>query len=268
MATIILYTGILLLIFAPIGLGGLFKWLLNHELTFLNKAVVFVEEIPFSLMYGNFISVVEVLLLYLTVALILAWFYFRKSYLLFSIAGLTIVLLVISSLGRYSNVTGHQMVVYKVPDKTVLNFIGGRYNFLLSDQGFINDDNQQLYYVKHNWFSLGHTEGDYFTISDNIDLPEISKYENLIKIHGTDIILLDSNLTMAGIKSPIVVDYAILSGDRFFKVDKIQEKVKARLYILDSSIPNRTSKIVEKLMRDRQMKVYNVNKEGAFVLNL
>ncbi len=268
MATIILYTGILVLITHPLGLDGLFKWLLNHELTFLNKAVVFVEEIPYSLIYGNHIQVHEVLLLYLTVGLILAWFYFRKVYLVFSIAGLVTVLLLISSLGRYSNSTQHQMIVYKVPDKSVLNFIGGRYNFLLADEDFISDENQQLYYVKHNWFSLGHIKADQYQIDQNINTAGLAKYENLLSVHGKQILLMDTVFNVSALKSPIQVDYAILSGDQFFDIEAIENGVEASMFILDSSVPNKTSKIVEKLMKKRGMNVYNVNEEGAFVTNL
>lgn len=56
-ATGILYTGILLLILHPLGLGEFFTGLLNWMLNFLNKSVVFVEEIPFSLIYGNYVGV-------------------------------------------------------------------------------------------------------------------------------------------------------------------------------------------------------------------
>ncbi len=261
MATIILYTGILLLITVPFGLGSVFSWLLNHELAFLNKAVVFVEEIPYSLMYGNYIGVHEVLLLYLTVALILAWFYFRKTYLIFSISAMVVILLLISSAGRFSNSSRHQMIVYKVPDKSVLNFVGGRYNFLLSDQEFIKDENQQLYYVKHNWFSLGHTEASYHLLTDDIDAVGLSKYHNLIAIQDNQILLIDTSFKVYGLKNVITVDYAILSGDQFFDVETIDDRVEAGTFILDSSIPQRTAKIVEKLMRKRHMTVYNVHEK-------
>lgn len=267
-ATGILCAGILLLILHPFGIGEFFAGLLNWMLNFLNKSVVFVEEIPFSLIYGNYVGVWEVILLYLIVALVLAWFYLKRKSIAFVIAGLTAIMLMISANDRYNNAMQHTLVVYKVPNESVINYIKGDANYLIANKSFLYDEGQQLYYIKHFWFQQGHLKAQKLAWNEDISSSsDIVKYKNLLQINDFKCFHLDSTTTV-GNMNDLRCDLLVLSGDNYFDIEEISQKIQAKKWIIDSSVPYGKSKKLEKIISEKNIDVYNVNENGAYVVSI
>lgn len=267
-ATGILYTGILLLILYPLGLGDFFSGLLNWMLNFLNQSVVFVEEIPYSLIFGNFIGVAEVLILYLIVALVLLWFYLKRKAIAFSILGLITLALLISASDRYQNALQNTFVVYKVPNESVVNYIKGDANYLIANSAFLEDDGQQLYYIKHFWFQQGHVNASKVKWNENIDASsDVIKHNNLIQINDFKCFRMDSTISIQNMES-LDCDILLLSGDIYFDINDINEKIHAEKWVIDSSVPFSKSKKLEAILIQKGIDVYNVNEKGAYVASI
>src|SRR5690606_35663939 len=134
-------------------------WILNKFLLILNKSVVWVENIPNALMYGNHIGLLELILIYTAILVGIIWIAVKRKRWLWIFAFNVMILLVISVNGRMNNASQDQFIVYQVPGKSVINFISGKTNILISDDDFLKDESQQLYFVKHNWFAHGYVDG-------------------------------------------------------------------------------------------------------------
>ena len=268
MATLILYGGIILILFHFIGYTDVIAWLLNKFLIVLNKSVILVENIPYSLMYGNYIGIVETLLLYSAVLSGFIWLALKEKTWFWVFSTHVLILLVLSAVGRYDNANQKQLIVYQVPGKSVLNFISGKTNILVSDADFLSDDSQQLYHVKHNWFFSGFTEGDLVEMSDNYKGTEFAQMEGLIKFHGLRLFHVHDMAILNKIDRKVKANILVLSGDYFFNLDEIESKVSFEQLVIDSSVPRKTASIVESLARRRGWSVFNVNRNSAFTYEI
>jgi len=265
LATIILYAGVILLFAQAFDLGELMSWPLKSSLTLLNKSVSFVEEIPFALIYGNHISRIEVLLLYTIVTLILVWFYNRNKWVSISILSFTLITLILSAIGRYNNAHQRQLIVYNVPKISAINILTGKHNYLISENKLINDDNQQLYYMKHYWYKCGFKTVKSFEVNDNIDTDWLTKYKNLIDISEKRIGLLIT--PQARLPEDSEFNYLIIGGDHAIELKQLL-RVKPEMIILDSSISRKKASIIESFCKQNKLNCYNVRSQGAFVKDL
>lgn len=266
LATFILYAGILVLFLSLFGIANYVDWLLNAFLTLLNRSVTFVEDIPYSLIYGNFISTFEVLLMYLFVALVLVWVYTKKKLALVGIIASVSALILISAFGRYNNGFQQKMVVYKVPKTTVINFMNGNQNILVSDSSFLNDKNQQLYYVEHYWYSRGFTESVNYDLDQEIDEGLVIKHEGLYVTKGFRMFRYSGSENINFSRCPLDVDCLILSGDAYFDVDNITSKIKANQILIDSSVPFYKANKIQNILENKGHKVINIH-NGAHIID-
>lgn len=266
LATFILYAGILVLFLSLFGIANYVDWLLNAFLTLLNRSVAFVEEIPHSLIYGNFISTAEVLLMYLFVGLILIWVYTKRKIALLGIIASVTALILISAFGRYSNGFQRKMIVYKVPNSTVINFMNGDQNILVSDSTFLVDENQQLYYVKHYWYSRGFTESKNVNLNQDLKKGFVVKHSGLYQAKDFKMFRYEAGKSSFNLLNPLKVDCLVLSGDGYFDLDKITAKIQSKQIILDSSIPYYKADKIERLLLDSGHKVINIHR-GAHIID-
>ena len=266
MATVILYGGMVLFLFDWLNIAEPIAWLLNKSLHFLNQSVAWVEDIPYSLMYGNHLGLFELLLFYTAILLGFIWLALKRKTWFWLFAANILIILLLSVAGRYSNARQNQFIVYQVPGKSVLNFISGKTNFLMSDDDFLKDDSQQLYFVKHNWFSLGYVKSVNVENDQNLMHPDLIKSNGLIQFNNLKVYLFQDPKELKGIKNKCEVDVLVLSGDNFFDLDIIENKLAFDQLVVDSSVPKRTASIIESLAKKRNWQVHNVHKSNAYIL--
>ena len=268
MATFILYGGMLLLASSAVGWEEPFAWALRGFLDFLNESVVFVEQIPWALMYGNDIGLTETLLLYVAIFLGLAALASRHKRVFWGFAGVVLVLLTISSLARYENGRQSRLVVYSVPDQSVINFMSGGHNYLVADSSFLYDESQQLYYVKHFWYKKGFVEADPVPITLDHHSTSLVKHQGCIAFAGHHFFRLSDPEALTCLRKEVDVEVLILSGDHYFDLDRIATGIRFEQVVIDSSVPKKTARIVTKLARKRGWRAHNVHTDGAFIMEL
>src|ERR1051325_824477 len=139
-STILLYLGILLFFvwkiafLGPLVAKGLWLsvWLLNHS-------VKFMETLPYAMIQGITISILETWLIYGMIAFIAAFLFNRKrKYLLMALASLAIVLSV-QAVQNHFELRQKRLIVYSTPHSTAIDLLVGKKNYFIADSSFIQN---------------------------------------------------------------------------------------------------------------------------------
>jgi len=128
-------------------------WIFDSLLTLLNIGVSWVEQLPYSILWGLSIHWYEVFLIYLTLVLGSIAFMYRKTNALLFGLGVTILLLGLNLSEKYSVENSNELFVYNVNGEVAIDIFYGATNTFLSSVELFNDEEKLLFHVKHNWFN-------------------------------------------------------------------------------------------------------------------
>lgn len=159
----------------------------NFFLSTLNQFIFWIDSIPFALIRGISITMVEMGLLYLLIFL-LCWLTEERRVKVL-IASLLVVF-GLCSFYSYERITKSQqkkIVVYCAPKQSAIAFIDGRKVLTDFDERLLHDQSAILFHVKHHWWDCGVKEE---TQVSSKQLP-IGK---LILFEGKKILVVDSAL--------------------------------------------------------------------------
>jgi competence protein ComEC len=153
LAFLILIVGISFLVIHLIPIiSDLVFWVFDSLLTLLNLGVSWVEQLPYSIMWGLSIHWYEVFLLYLALLFGSIAFIYRKTYGLMIGLGITVILLVINLNEKYMVESSNELFVYNVNGEIAIDIFYGSDNTFISSADLYQDEEKLLFHVKHNWF--------------------------------------------------------------------------------------------------------------------
>lgn len=264
LASLILAFGFAYLFFGSIGIYQPFEWFLETTITVMNKGIMLVDSLPYSLFYGQYLHKIELYSLYIIILTFMVYISWRlKRHLFYAMFMLT-GLLVFSSFVRTKNTQTREFIVYHVPKKLAINYIGLKENILWTDRALLESDNEKLYYFKHHWFSLGYLEaqGIELNLENKAEFDEGFKYENILYFNDKRILILDKEHHMLKGKWDLV----ILGENRFFNF-KEWRKEDISLVVIPTSIPSYKANNLERYAKKAGLRVWNIWDKGALVLN-
>ncbi|MBN8696455.1 MAG: ComEC family competence protein [Bacteroidetes bacterium] len=270
-STIIIYLGIAVFLFAKFSmissyLAIAFSW----AITFLNGSVEWVELLPFSLLQGISISVMETWLIYGAIVLIVFYFIQRKyNYLIWALSAVVIVL----SIQLFEQKLEHEqkrIVVYNIPNSTAIDFIDGKSNVFFADTSLIKNDSRMLFHVKHNWWDLG-LDNNTMVNADHTN--ERLRIKNgFFQFDQKQLLVLDDNWSAVEIadeqKEKIKLNYLLLSHDPLIHINDLQQLFDVDSIIFDSSNSRRQLKQWIDECRQSGQKYYDVSTNGALEIVL
>jgi competence protein ComEC len=186
LAFFILMVGISFLAFHMVPIvNEVLLWVFDGLISFLNLGVEWVEQLPYSIMWGISIEWYEVFLLYVTILAGSVAFINRKVKALFLAMGLSVLLLGINVEEKIRLERQDAMYVYNVNDEVAIDLFYGRHNIFISSKDLMNDESKLLFHVKHNWFYRTGNESP----DEWIDINE----NQLIKYNDQTVAILDSS---------------------------------------------------------------------------
>lgn len=270
-STIIIYLGIAVFLFAKFSiissyLAVAFSW----SITFLNGSVEWVELLPFSLLQGISISVIETWLIYGAIILIVFYFINRKyNYLLLALSAIVIVL-GIQLFEQKMEYAQKRIIVYNIPNSTAIDFIEGKSNVFFADTSLIKNDSRMLFHVKHNWWDLGLDKN---TMASADYANERLRIKNdLFQFDNKQLFVLDDDWSAAGIaneqKEKIKLNYLLLSHDPSIHINDLQQIFDVDSIIFDSSNSRRQLKQWINECEQSGQKYYDVSTNGALEIVL
>lgn len=261
---LILYTGVIASAFYFIPcIQKFFVILLDYSIWIMNKLVGWIEQLPFALMEGISITMLETGLLYSGLLAWLLWYNTSKPTYIKFVLGSLACITILQFCENIEQQNQEQLIVYHAPKHTAIDLIKSNSHTFISDSSFYHNPDQLLFNVKHNWDNL------------NLELPKVifNKHISTNGIEkkyfyagGKSICLLDGEYNYK--TDPIVkTSILILSQNPGIDLTKIPEHYRPETVIADSS--NKKSRIRRWKEQAEKIKLrfVDINSSGSFILN-
>jgi competence protein ComEC len=264
-AFLILYLGLGYLVFGWIPfLGDLIGLLLKYSIRGLNKGVLWVESLPYSLLQGIDISVVESYLIYGVLASLCIFWIYKQPRALWPALGLLLVLSAQSLYERMSFERYPHMVVYDVRGHAVINLLSDQDNFLICDSIMAHDKDRQQFHFRNHWNQHAAPEPIHVLQDSACNLPLIAP--SIYSYQGKVIAHVHSKEDIPIALNPLDVDYLVISNFKGLRLDVIMEHFNPKQVILDSSIRDY---LLERLCEQAPgVPIHAVGEDGYFSARL
>lgn len=264
---IILYTGIIAAFFYAVpGTQHLLVKLLEWMIVVMNEIVSFIERLPYALLEGISITILESCLLYVLILLVWIWYHTSQPHFIKYICLVTLIICVLQ-LGE--NTVLHQqqkMVVYDVPQHTAIDLVFGKQHVFITDSLLYHNPDQMLFSVKHHWDDL------------NLDPPQVI-YTNRLAGANTGFARVKKNMVFFQGLSLLVVNdkynfrtdtlkatsLILLSHNPKINLGKISKNLQNTLFIADGSNEKFRLKKWKQQAAERKIKFYATSESGAFI---
>ena len=272
-STAIIYGGILLFFISPLTeLATWVGWFIGKIVHFLNWFVIGVEDLPYALLQGISISLVETGLIYLT--LMMTILYFMKKQTVYVYATLILIVCVLSlQMVESTQIRNQQqLIVHSIPKTTAINLIEGKTAIMVADSAFVYNKSMMAFNVLPYWWERGVDEENVSIIKVEQLLRTFKKnrttmvYKTFLQSGGKSIFVLnDIDLLTTHSATPLSIDYLILSGNIRINMMDLLRKFRFKQLILDSS--NSTYRTERWLKEASELGIpcYSVQHSGAFI---
>lgn len=259
-AAIILYSGIILFIVSwNVVLSTIAGHILSFIILYLNRSLQIIENIPYALSTGLYISHLQSIFIYLFII----WFSVslaKRSKLLFSYSLIMLLIISISFTYKYLETKNQKyFTVYHTPKKSAIEIILGNTSYAQIDSSLRNDKNQMLFRIKHNWWEKG------IANHQNIQTFKIKNYK-VAHIENNKILFIKDQSSY--LSQIIEVDYVILSNVKKLSVKRLAENIKAKVFIFDGTSKTWQNNYHKKSCKEIGINCYFVSDTTAFIAKL
>ena len=257
----VLYAEILLLIVSSIPYVALYVGkLIAWSIGFMNDFIVRVDNLPSSVWGGIQISIIQAILLYLTIAFFAAWLI--NKYIKGFIIGLISFTLFIAfrSIDLIQKNEQQKLVVYNVPQHAAIDIIDGRHYCFLGDDTLRQDGFLRSFHLKPARVLN--------RVSETDSLENILIQNNIITSSCKRIIIIDKPINPVNIDKKIKVDAIILTKNPKVYLSQLSQVFDCQQYISDGSNPDWKIRFWKKDADSLHLRLHSTAQQGAFVMDL
>lgn len=255
-AIIIMYLGIGFLICSSIFPEMIMKilgFLLNHLIDLTNKGLTLIEQFPYASVSQIWISKTETLIFYTIIILLLSSAkkinYLRTAYLLIFIWCVT------STYSFYNKINKQNIVFFSLRKNSTVAIVKGRSALLITD--LESSDPTYRFSVKPYLDSCG-VKNITFTN------PHLQKGESNYYFGDKSLKIINqpsNNFTNS------LSNWVVLSGDKFYNIDRLLDKIKAEVLFIDAKNRDYIIKSIEDELINSGFKSHTLKRNKAISLN-
>jgi competence protein ComEC len=268
LSTAIIYIAILLLCIAKVSfIADLVAVLLKATLFSLNYSVKKIKDLPYSLLEGIHISVLETWIIYGIILLFLFYLFKRKFKFLVYCLLLLVAILTMQVLEQFQELKQKKFIVYNVSKNSALEIIAGKKHFFIGNHTLVNNEKEMRFNIKHNWWKLG--------LSNTVYLPTnycstiICKIKNTISFDKCLIAIVAKDFTFnfSSKIHKLKVDYLIVANNPKLSIEQLLKVYQVKKIIFDSSNSYYHLNKWKIACAKFKQPFYSVADCGAFVVN-
>jgi len=153
-----------------------------------------------------------------------------------------------------------KLIVYNIPRHQALDIINGREYFFAGDSDILSDDFLTNFYLRPSLIL--------HRIESAHQLPGLLKEKNLIQFGSKKILLIDKNYEFVKLDGRVLIDVVVVSKNPKLYFSSLTRTFNIRQVVFDNSVPSWKLKYWMKDCDSLSIPYYDVNKKGAFVMNL
>lgn len=205
----------------------------------MNAVVSWVEQLPFSIVKGLYVSEFEFGMSLLAFALLLLCVKMRKRRLLIAMLSALLLLMVSVTLRIYQSENQSGMIVFSLRNHVAVDFVSGGDHVLLADSALMTDESTVDYSLKGAWTKRGlsfypQTVG----FEDDYSNGYLRKKSNLVSFDGKLLALWNDDCRCDdSLSYRLPVDYMLVMGRQKPDVQSILNGFDAKMLLIDGSVP-------------------------------
>lgn len=258
---LVLGIAVLALSFIPAAAAGL-GWLLEWSIRILNAGVFAVEDLPFSLINGVYITTFQCWLLMGMIAAFIFLFEFRKFHWMLAAAALVLVFAGIQWQQYYQEIDRSRLVVYRVSGHGAMEWIHHGQSFFYADSLLIQDEERMRFHIRPNRIGNG------ISVVTVNDPPRVREFKHFRYFDFDGVTVLWINQSKTELPNGMVADYLLIGNNGVKSLAQVVDHVKFRKIILDSSNSGWFEQRLLREAAEKNIPVHSVLKQGAFNVTL
>ncbi len=205
----------------------------------MNAFASWVEQLPFSIIKGLYISEFEFFTLLVSFLFLLVSVVTRKRKMLIGMLSVLLLFMISLTVRTYS--TDHQtgITFYSLRKHTAIDFIAGNQHILLVDSTLMSDESTIDYSLKGAWAKRHLSpHPQVVNLDEDFESKNLRKRQNLVSFNGKLVALWDENQFSDSLSYRLPVDYLLVKGKQKPNIQMIVNGYDAEMLLIDGSVPN------------------------------
>lgn len=264
-ASLLMLSSILLVVISPFHyLATFIGGLLSHTTYAVNEFIIWINQLPYSVIKGINLDNIETWLIYTFLATFLVWISIKKHSVLLVLLSVLLIFSLYHSYQQISVLKQEAICVYDVPNASVLQLIEGKNStWSVSEDKKIKQD---FFYQANLFWKTKKNKKINIDEQKQIVENNFRKTKQFVKTkqHTFFIIDEDTKPYLSENKVIIDVDFILLRGNVRLKPEEIPTNINYKKIVIDRSVPIWVSKNWEKQYTYYPLHI--TKQQGAFIL--
>ena len=267
--------------FAIIG-GGmifmLFSWLpvvsgvlgtiLSGFVFMLNYIIGLVKYLPYNGISDLYFPWPKVILSYALILMLIPLLLKRMIKLTVPVLSVVLLLMLFNTWHKYSVLSQNRMVVYSILGHHAYDFIRGKEHLLVVDSALVHDQGKIDYHLQNSRIKWG-LDNCKMQVGGLVEEQFLQLYYyGGFGMFGPYRFFVPGDKKYYKSGPTVKVDFVIISGKKKQNLQELLGIIKFDSLIIDSSVPYWKQKRLEEQAAELKIKCYNVNKLGAYLLEM
>ncbi len=243
---------------------------LSGLLFLLNHSVALVRYLPFHGTGDLFFPWIKMLLVYALIVLIFLWLSQKNIRLLLPVLTVSLGLLLFQTIRKYNVLKQKRIVVYSIRGSSAYDFVSGNEHLLLLDSALMANTGKLEYFLANSRLKWGLRQRQALLGENGLNGPNgFFADSEFAAFDGFKMAFVDGSQNyFPGDFDKLRIDAIFVRGKRQLRPDQLKKCFRVEKLVLDGSVPGWKCKRIEQEGKAKGLQVYNVNKQGAFVLEL
>ncbi|MCB0514562.1 MAG: ComEC/Rec2 family competence protein [Chitinophagales bacterium] len=262
LASVILYLGLSLFFVGSFSatLGAFFGKILEGVILVMNKALVFISDLPFSLIFPINVSVPQVLILYAS-CIFLGIFLIDKKMRALQIALVGVLIFSISyQINQWHLLQQNTWAIVHLPNKTAIVHTHQGQASIIADSSVLATPHLLASYLASK--GVQKTEAIPLTSTDSLQKVAYA-YPWLVTTHDT-LLLVDENFSRKNLRFDFQPDKILLCGKSKVYADEVLEQLHPKELIIDGATPEWLAKKWMIAAANRSIPVFYTTTAGMY----
>jgi competence protein ComEC len=226
----------------------------------MNTYIERIEAIPYSLLDGLQITILQAILLVLFAVAISYWLMEKsKRGLKFGLLAL-LGFVALRSFSFIESNRQQKIIVYNVPQKRAIDIVNGSNYFFIGDSDLLANDFARNFHLKPSRILYRIKEAD--------ALNNLLVYENYLSYHGKHVLLLDESVSFTPQQPKPSIDLLVISKNPKVYMKKLAVSLDIKQVVFDGSVPAWKANYWKKDCDSLHIPWHDVTTKGAFVMKL
>lgn len=272
LSTVVLYGGLLLILVSPWHFAAtLLGYVMKYLLIFMNGFIFQIEQLPYACIKNLYLSLIESVLLALVIFSIALWIKEKRWQYIYLFLFSFFAFTVSKSVREINSEKQQYLVTHNLPGHCALSIINEKSVLLISDSSSIvkiDKASTDLYLAKNiiKKKNIEITTKD--TVIEKISIHHFAGNNLLVEINDKKIVVLnDRNINEYILKSPIDIDYLVISKPSIIRQGAISNFFKPSEIIYTTGLKDVFSRNVKELEKPN-ISTHFVAEEGAYEAEL